>query len=455
MSGPIEPSSSAPSSRLRRPPPVGRDGGALPAPPPLEKIPLVSLTWRPHRRSWRILAAYRIPGENKRRYERLGTHAGRAVQRAQAISEALLDAKAGVASAAEVRRRISKHRKLADLADEYERHLKTKGNSKDHIRTVMQRIREFLELSGASKIEHLDVAAADRVKDKLRERDNSPQTINHKMGAARAFGRWLSRMGHVIENPLSNVEGVQLGGDLKIVRRAPRPEEVGKLYQAVKQMKRRGRGMLPWDRAMLYLIAFGTGLRAKELRRTQPGWFRLDVEVPVLHVPPKLTKNKKGAMVPLPSWLVRELRPWLLDLMEREGAGGQAFRWMSAIPARIMKRDLKAAGVPFETPDGRFDFHALRTGFTTQLQRGGADIRTAQIAARHADAMTTLRHYSKAQASEVVEAIEKALPDPLAAAATGSTTTTTNQTPTPPASQNPSKKAQHNAQHGKESVIER
>ncbi len=65
------------------------------------------------------------------------------------------------------------------------------------------------------------------------------------------------------------------------------------------------------NRAWLYLLASGTGLRANELGSLTPEHFDLDSEPPTVQVAKRRTKNKKGGLQPLPSILIPSLRAWL------------------------------------------------------------------------------------------------------------------------------------------------
>ncbi len=73
-------------------------------------------------------------------------------------------------------------------------------------------------------------------------------------------------------------------------------------------------------------------------------------------------------------------------------------------------RDLEAAGISVETPDGRIDFHSLRVMFVTGLARGGVHPRKALQLARHSSIELTMRVYTKFQTSELASCLD-CLPD--------------------------------------------
>ena len=77
---------------------------------------------------------------------------------------------------------------------------------------------------------------------------------------------------------------------------------------------------------------------------------------------------------------------------------------------KILKRDLKAAGIADKDDRGRvLDVHALRTSFGTLLSAGGVSLRTAQAAMRHSDPKLTANVYTDPRLLDVQSALD-ALP---------------------------------------------
>jgi len=52
------------------------------------------------------------------------------------------------------------------------------------------------------------------------------------------------------------------------------------------------------------------------------------------------------------------------------------------------------------------DFHSLRSTYITQLIKGGANIKTVQVLARHASPSTTLQFYARATEADLRAAVE-------------------------------------------------
>src|SRR5262249_41579087 len=85
---------------------------------------------------------------------------------------------------------------------------------------------------------------------------------------------------------------------------------------------------------------------------------------------------------------------------------------------------LDDAGIPFETEEGKADFHSLRAYYTSSLIHAGASVAEFQRLARHAKAETTLKHYAKVTphnlrgAVEMLPSLNAPAPPPLAATGT-------------------------------------
>jgi hypothetical protein len=180
-------------------------------------------------------------------------------------------------------------------------------------------------------------------------------------------------------------------------------------------------GMTGPDRAMLYMVALGTGFRSKELRTLMPERFDLDSDPPTVAVGAAYAKNGREAIQPIPAALAARLRCWLGDKVP----GKPVFAGMTKRTAEMLRVDLEAAGVPYETDLGVVDFHASRVSYISNLVASGASVKTCQTLARHSTPVLTIGVYAKASLHDVQGAVE-ALPDltpfstaPEALAATG------------------------------------
>jgi len=161
------------------------------------------------------------------------------------------------------------------------------------------------------------------------------------------------------------------------------------------------------DRAWVYSIAAYTGLRASELAGLTPKSFKLDADPPGITVRALTTKNRENIHQPVPMELVRPMKQWLRDRKpdERIWPGGWNRR-----AAEMLRVDLEAAGIPFETDDGVFDFHCLRVSYVTNLVKSGANPKIVQTLARHSTIVLTMDLYAKQDAKEAADALKKLPP---------------------------------------------
>ncbi len=166
-------------------------------------------------------------------------------------------------------------------------------------------------------------------------------------------------------------------------------------------------GNLPGpDRAILYALALGTRFRAKELRTLVPERFNLDSDTPSVTGKSCYTKNGKEAVQPLAQSLANRLRSWLAT----KTAGRPVFEGMTKRTSEMIRHDLKAAGIPYETDSGVVDFHSLRGDFISYLVSSGASVKTCQTLARHSTPTMTIGIYAKASLHDINGAVEN-LPD--------------------------------------------
>ena len=160
------------------------------------------------------------------------------------------------------------------------------------------------------------------------------------------------------------------------------------------------------DRAMLYALAIGSGLRSKELRTLTPERFDLDSDPPTVTVRAGYAKNRREAVQPLSHALADRLRPWVAP----RAPGRPVFEGMTKRTAEMLAIDLKAAGIAPETDSGIVDFHALRGTYITHLVNSGASVKTCQTLARHSTPSLTIGIYAKTSLHDITGAVD-ALPD--------------------------------------------
>jgi integrase len=183
-----------------------------------------------------------------------------------------------------------------------------------------------------------------------------------------------------------------------MTRRALEAEEAAALIAHTPTQKKRGRMTGP-DRAILYAVAIGTGLRFQELHSLTPESFDLDADPPTITCLGENTKNGKIAVQPIRPELAEMLRPWL----QGKTPGIPVFAMRSDAAAIAVRRDLEAAGVDSAAS---YDFHALRHTYVSLLVKSGASVKVCQELARHADAKLTMNVYTHLTVHDVARGLE-------------------------------------------------
>jgi site-specific recombinase XerD len=218
--------------------------------------------------------------------------------------------------------------------------------------------------------------------------------------------RWLWRDGRVKEDALAHLEKAKNPDtDPRHQRRALTTDEQRRLIRAA-AAGRCSFDLTGRDRAMLYRLALGTGFRRGELASLTPESFRLDDDPPVVTVKAAYSKRRREDRQPIRPELADALRPWVAS----KARGRPVFGRLTEETAPMLRLDLKAAGIPYETDEGFADFHCLRHTYITELIRAGVPIKTVQQLARHANPALTLKVYAHVGLYDLAGALD-ALPD--------------------------------------------
>ena len=166
---------------------------------------------------------------------------------------------------------------------------------------------------------------------------------------------------------MDRVSGIRVKAVRERQRRVLSLADLAKLIQAT--------SVVDWWTAIVYKVTLAAALRAGEVRHVQ-------IDGCHLRLPKQPgTKHYKGAWIRLPAPLAGEAS--LVD-------------W-TCVPtgnlARDLRKHLKLAGIPYETPEGIFDFHALRHQSGALLVSHGVSIKAVQAHMRHSSIRLTLDTY--------------------------------------------------------------
>lgn len=248
---------------------------------------------------------------------------------------------------------------------------------------------------------------------KMFEAGNSGKTVSNKVQNLRALFLWCLRRRYLKENPL--MELARFNIEPTYVRRAMTVEEFERLLA----------GCAP-HRRLLYEVAACSGLRENELRQLEPK--DLDRRNCALRVDRMIDKGRLDRMQFIPAGLMERLAAFAdsggakkryAAIYRTQGARSgrkkppaNPLLYVPANSATMLKRDLDAAGIPFETREGRLDFHALRTAYVNFLMDVGAAPKELQELARHKTLEMTMNTYGRARDSrkrDLVEALGEML----------------------------------------------
>lgn len=297
---------------------------------------------------------------------------------------------------------------VVDYLAEWERYILAGGATAKHARQRAEAVRKILLPDEATRgVVILGAVEWGTVAARAVAGDDSIRTRNYRLSSVRSFVAWLVKGGRLAANPLGAVRPIKSNGTKSVRRRVLTRKEESKLFDYLFHVARTDElGASPPERADLYRLALATGLRADELRSLQCG--DVDTTRRVVRVRAETAKGSRAAELPLPCWLIMTRAFW---------SRAEVFR--ATVPiltvpektAKLLQRDLKAAGVKIRTADGVVDFHALRHTFVSRLVAAGVDIKTVQTLARHADIATTLKYYAHPDPDRLRNAVER-LADP-------------------------------------------
>ena len=201
------------------------------------------------------------------------------------------------------------------------------------------------------------------------------------------FTRWLLRDRRLRDDPLAFLTAFNADTDCRHERRALSTEETALLLKAAESAPA-WRGMSGENRAMLYRVALGAGLRAGELRSLTPRSFDLSADPPTVTVSASYSKRRRTDEQPIRPDLADLLRRWLTDKpaddpvfnvpekqaeMLRADLRRARARWIRVAQNRTERRQrLGSDFLAVVDHAGRvLDFHALRHTYISRVVESG------------------------------------------------------------------------------------
>lgn len=238
----------------------------------------------------------------------------------------------------------------------------------------------------------------------------SKRTFNSYLMAIKQFCNWMVDNDRANKSPVKKIKRLVL--DEESYRRVLTTEEFTRFLDATANAPYRY-GMTGLERAIVYLLATETGLRLNELRSLTVSSFDFD-DCAVI-VEKISSKNRKGARQYLKQERIEPLKDFLQDKLPLT----KAFNMPNQLRgSNMIRADLKETkvtdcdgkviqeAIPFETKDGRFDFHSLRYIFSTAINKTDATWLEHKVLMRHSTKGDLTARYTSISSGRLREIIE-------------------------------------------------
>ena len=266
--------------------------------------------------------------------------------------------------------------------------------------------REFAnESAGKTPLSKLDTLAVRSYLASLHRARLANRSLARHLSTLRSFFRWACREGHLAKSPARGLPAPRVP---KTLPRAMTLPDTARLLTAADEA-----AAVPERERALFELLYATGLRVSEAA----GLDLEDVDFSARLV--RVTgKGSRERIVPFGEAAADALEAYLPSrhalrhLADEDDAdpgeplfvNARGGRLTSRSMARLLKRRLRAAGLPAEISP-----HALRHTFATHLLQAGADLRAIQELLGHASLSTTQK-YTHLDAARLREVYRNAHP---------------------------------------------
>ena len=295
---------------------------------------------------------------------------------------------------------------LAHVGD-FKSYLTSKGDTAVYCVRKATRILKVFKDCGFQYFHHIRSEAVQQCIADFRDHRGeplAPRTMNFYTQAVRQFCSWMVRKKRATESPVRDLEMRNFEVDIRHERRALTKKEFESLLTAAYDGPKRF-GMSGPDRALLYLLAAETGLRAREIGSLTGSSFDFGAEPPTVTIEARYSKRRHRDVQPLRPELAEMMRAHLADSLPKAPAFNMPHD-NERVP--MLREDEEVAGIEYKDSDGKFaDFHSLRHTFITNLAKSGVHPKVAQRLARHSTIRLTMDHYTHVEMEQQTEALAK------------------------------------------------
>lgn len=257
------------------------------------------------------------------------------------------------------RRRVMAGKPISEHIDAFEQEVAARGqNTAAHAKRQTRYVRRVCD---GLHIERFDDISQSDAMVWLNGLDICATTRRQHLIALADFCRWMVRDKRAAVNPWIDIPLPKANSDTP--RRAFAVDEFRRLLDYLTTFERYDGQKTGWtarDRRMVYWFAASTGLRQNEIRTRRMIHLHLDESPAIVNIGWKDAKNRRTAMIPLPSDLTAELKAY--TALQSPNAPVFPLPKNRYNVGKMFERDLIGAGIPIEDDAGkRLDFHALRT----------------------------------------------------------------------------------------------
>ena len=315
--------------------------------------------------------------------------------------------------------RAAAGRPLVEHIDDFKRSIQEREKTGKHAHMTIQQVKDIV--GGCRFFVWSDIRADDvsAYLKQLRDgrRKLSKITSNHYLTSMKAFCDWMVTNKRASESPLDTLQRLRVVKKEEKRRRiALTVEEVERLLEATAKAPA-DYGMTGYERALLYLFAIETGLRADAIRSLTVSSINFEMGSVVLL--DEDSKNGEEVVVPLTSEMIEYLRAFTASRLPWVKLFGGTYKLLTdktsdmlqADLARTAKKDASGkvalCAIPYKTAKGEHhDFHAFRhTGYSWLDSRGVPRQIIMQIFGHKTMAMGTI--YSHPDWQMMKEAVAK------------------------------------------------
>ena len=241
----------------------------------------------------------------------------------------------------------------------------------------------------------------------LQQKGRAGKTFANYAEGISAFCDWCVKRGYLADDPLKGLAPFDTAPQPQSKRRAMTEEEIARLLDTCALHRR-----------LLVETALFSGLRANELRSLTIG--DLDADRSGLILDSSWTKNRESGLQPLPADLMRRLKDFAQSgeadrlykafYARRDAVCKAPPRPLLFVPSTLSRdfdKDLKAAGIPKRTKEGKLDFHACRTAYINLVLHSDVSAKDAQTLARHSTPDLTFNVYGRARQDRMAEVVQR------------------------------------------------